>query len=69
MILCLNLENGYALINICYVLIRRAVSYSLAAACVSAHVTKCCEPRQARKGATVTVASGAKGLLAQVALY
>ena len=31
-------------------------------------MTKYCEPRQARKGATVTVASGAKGLLAQVAL-
>lgn len=68
MILYLNLKNGHALINICYVLIRRAVSYSLAAVCVSAHVTKCCEPRQARKGATVTVASGAKGLLAQAAL-
>ncbi len=59
---------GHALINICYVLIRRAVSYSRSAACVSTHVTNYCEPRQARKGATVAVASGAKGLLAQVAL-
>ena len=61
-------NSGYALINICHVLIRRAVSYSQSAACVSAHVTNCCEPRQARKGATVAVASGATGLLAQVAL-
>ena len=62
------LNPGASLVNICHVLIRRTVSYSHFAACVSTHVTNCCEPRQARKGATVAVASGAKGLLAQVAL-
>ena len=35
--------------------------------CVGSFATIDCEPRQARKGATVAVDSGAQGLLAQVA--
>jgi hypothetical protein len=44
------------------------VGYSHKAACVSTFVTECCEPRQARKGATVAVTLGTKGLLAQVVI-
>ena len=57
------------LLNFYRVLKGATVGYSQVAVCVSTLVTKFCEPRQARKGATVAVASGAKGLLAQAANY